>query len=246
MKVSMNVANAIVKLVAADALPALMGNLLSANLVHRDFEPVVTEPGATVNAITLDTHAEASFLIPDVTKVLAVPDLLRLYMEPAVVALAEKIETDIYKLFQRFSVDTYDSLRTSPGEPKYMITGVQAYSNLRSLPRFSEYQSAGAAGLRAMIDGPVGYLDGAFVVRSPYVDMSAKMLFTKKAIVFASRRLRPSAGLSEYTEIGNFGIRVHTGPNMNSLSQLYTVDILYGVAVNNAHHGLQLTAEVSQ
>ena len=34
----------------------------------------------------LNTHAEATFQIPDVTKVLAVPDLLKLYMQPAVVA----------------------------------------------------------------------------------------------------------------------------------------------------------------
>ena len=37
---SANVANAIVKLVAADALPALIGNLVMGNLVNRDYEPV--------------------------------------------------------------------------------------------------------------------------------------------------------------------------------------------------------------
>ena len=36
---STNVANAIVKLVAADALPALVGNLVMGNLVNRDYEP---------------------------------------------------------------------------------------------------------------------------------------------------------------------------------------------------------------
>ena len=35
---STNVATAIVKLVAADALPALMGNLVMGNLVNRDYE----------------------------------------------------------------------------------------------------------------------------------------------------------------------------------------------------------------
>ena len=102
---SANVANAIVKLVAADALPALMGNLVMGNLVNRDYEPTLAQAGDTVNvpipptltayniaegdsvqvqnpdlgnaSIVLDTHAEATFLVPDVTKVLAVPDLLR-------------------------------------------------------------------------------------------------------------------------------------------------------------------------
>src|SRR6185312_3710600 len=99
---SANVANAIVKLVAADALPALMGNLVMGNLVNRDYEPVLAQAGDTINVpipptltannisegssvqlqspnlgnaqIILNTHAEATFQIPDVTKILAVPD----------------------------------------------------------------------------------------------------------------------------------------------------------------------------
>ncbi len=46
---STNVANAIVKLVAADALPVLVGNLVMGNLVNRDYEPVLAQAGDTVN-----------------------------------------------------------------------------------------------------------------------------------------------------------------------------------------------------
>ena len=46
---SANVANAIVKLVAADALPVLVGNLVMGNLVNRDYEPVLAHAGDTVN-----------------------------------------------------------------------------------------------------------------------------------------------------------------------------------------------------
>ena len=46
---SNNVANAIVKLVAADALPTLVGNLVMGNLVNRDYErawlPSTLQPG---------------------------------------------------------------------------------------------------------------------------------------------------------------------------------------------------------
>src|SRR6202047_3201128 len=108
---SANLANAIVKLVAVDALPALMGNLVMGNLVNRDYEATLAQAGDTVNVpipptltanniaegiavtlqnpnignaqIVLSTHAEASFQVPDVTKILAVPDLLKLYMQPA-------------------------------------------------------------------------------------------------------------------------------------------------------------------
>src|SRR5207249_10430729 len=128
---SANLANAIVKLVAADALPALVGNLVMGNLVNRDYEPVLAQAGDTVNIpiaptlvannlvegnavqlqnpnvgnaqIVLNTHAEATFQIPDVTKVLAVPDLLAVYMDPAVKAIAAKIEADLLSLYVNFT-----------------------------------------------------------------------------------------------------------------------------------------------
>src|SRR6202789_1789604 len=131
---SANVANAIVKLVAVDALPALMSNLVMGNLVNRDYEPTLANAGDTVNVpipptlvanniaeggmvqtqnpnlgnaqIVLNTHAEATFQIPDVTKVLAVPDLLKLYMQPAVVAIAESIETSLLALYASFTSNT--------------------------------------------------------------------------------------------------------------------------------------------
>src|SRR5213078_5052870 len=131
---SANVANAIVKLVAADALPDLVGNLVMGNLVNRDFEPTRAQAGDTVNIpvppsmvannlieggsvvtqnpslgnaqIVLNTHAEATFQIPDVTKVLAVPDLLRIYMQPAMVAIAERIEADLLALYAGFTANT--------------------------------------------------------------------------------------------------------------------------------------------
>src|SRR5436305_11807797 len=131
---SANVANAIVKLVAVDALPALMGNLIMGNLVNRDFEPTLAQAGDTVNIpvppsmvannlieggsvvtqnpslgnsqIVLNTHAEATFQIPDVTKVLAVPDLLRIYMQPAMIAIAERIESDLLGLYGGFSANS--------------------------------------------------------------------------------------------------------------------------------------------
>src|SRR5437762_11895137 len=90
---SANLANAIVKLVAADALPALMGNLVMGNLVNRDYEPVLAQAGDTINVpipptltanniaeggtattqnptlgnaqSVLDTHAQATVPVPE-------------------------------------------------------------------------------------------------------------------------------------------------------------------------------------
>src|ERR1700712_1350580 len=129
-----NLASAIVKLVAVDALPALMANLVMGNLVNRDYEPALAQAGDTINIpippvlvanniaeggtvqtqnpslgnaqIVLNTHAEATFQIPDVTKALAFPELLKTYMQPAVIAIAERVERDLLNLYSQFTAIT--------------------------------------------------------------------------------------------------------------------------------------------
>ncbi len=229
---SANLVNAIVKLVAADALPALVGNLVMGNLVNRDYEPVLAQAGDTVNIpiaptlvannlaegntvqlqnpnvgnaqIVLGTHAEATFLIPDVTKVLAVPDLLQLYMQPAVVAIAQKIESDLLALYASFTANTpvgtagtviteavVDSAETAlfqamvpAHEPKYMVVDSATYSALRQIDRFSEFQTAGEAGMRALVDGTIGKLKDFFVLRSQFVPMTGSSPLTTHNLAF--------------------------------------------------------------
>ncbi len=298
---SANVANAIVKLVAVDALPALMGNLVMGNLVNRDFEPVLGQAGDTVNVpipptlvannlaeggtvqtqnanlgnaqIVLNTHAEATFQIPDVTKVLAVPDLLRLYMQPALVALAEKIESDLLGTYASFSantavgsagiplteaiIDTAESelfeAKVPASEPKHLVVDSAAYSQLRQIARFSEFQTAGEAGLRALIEGSVGKIKDFFVFRSQFVAKTGSgpvtthnLAFTKDAIGLVVRRLpQPLAGtgaIAEYAELGNFGVRVVMSYQPNTLAQQFTVDVLYGVGVLRNEFGVQVNS----
>src|ERR1017187_4209313 len=296
---SSNVANAIVKLVAADALPVLVGNLVMGNLVNRDYEPVLAQSGDTVNVpippvlvanniaeggtvqtqnpslgnaqIVLNTHAEATFLIPDVTKVLAVPDLLKLYMQPAVVALAERIESDLLGLYSQFTANTVvglpgmaiteaglDQAGTSlfqglvpASAGKYLIVDPVTYSALRQIPRFSEYYTAGEAGLRALVDGAVGKLKDFFIFRSQLVSKTGSAPVTTHNIAFARdgiglviRRLPqplPGTGaIAEYAEMGNFGLRVVMSYQPNTLAQQFTVDVLYGCAVLRNGFGVQV------
>jgi hypothetical protein len=296
---SANVANAIVKLVAVDALPALMGNLVLGNLVNRDFEATIAQAGDTVNVpipptltanniaeggsvvaqspnlgnaqIVLNTHAEATFQIPDVTKVLAVPDLLQLYMQPAVVALAEKIESDILSLYSQFTANSpvgtggtalteaaVDAAETAlfqakvpAAAPKYLVVDANAYSALRQIPRFSEFRTAGEAGLRALIDGSVGKIKVFYVFRSQFVSKTGSapvttnnLAFSKHAIGLVVRRLPqplPGTGaIAEYAELGNFGMRVIMSYQPNTLAQQFTVDVLYGCAVLRNNHGVQV------
>jgi hypothetical protein len=279
-----------VKLVAVDALPALMGNLVMGNLVNRDFEPTLAQAGDTVNVpipptlvanniaeggtvqtqnpnlgnaqIVLNTHAEATFLVPDVTKVLAVPDLMKLYMQPAMVALAEKIETDLLNLYASFTANTpvgtagtalteavVDAAETAlfqtkvpASEPKYLVVDAASYSALRQIPRFSEFDKAGDAGMRALVDGTVGKIKDFFVLRSQFVAKTGSspvtthnLAFARSALGLVVRRLPqplPGTGaIAEYAELGNFGMRVTLSYQPNTLAQQFTVDVLYGVGV---------------
>lgn len=296
---STNVAEAIVKLVAADALPALMGNLVMGNLVNRDYEPVMAQAGDTVNIpipptmvannlaeggtvqaqnpnlgnaqIVLDTHAEATFQIPDVTKVLAVPDLLRIYMQPAVTALAERIESDLLGLFGQFTANAPVGTPATPiteavideaetalfmakvpaTEPKFLVVDAATYSQLRQIPRFSEYHTAGEAGLRALVDGTVGKIKDFYVFRSQFVSRTTdevttthNLAFTKNAIGLVVRRMpQPMLGtgaVAHYADFGNFGMRVLMSYQPNTLSQQFTVDVLYGAAVIRNEFGVQV------
>jgi hypothetical protein len=298
---SANVASAIVKLVAADALPALMGNLVMGNLVNRDYEPTLAQTGDTVNVpipptlvanniaeggtvqtqnpnlgnaqIVLNTHAEATFQIPDVTKVLAVPDLLKLYMQPAVVALAQRIESDLLNLYPLFTSNTavgtagtaiteatVDSAETAlfaamvpASASKYLVVSPATYSELRQISRFSEFNTAGEAGLRALVDGAVGKMKDFYIFRSQFVALTGSapvtthnVAFARDAIGLVVRRLPqplPGTGaIAEYAELGSFGMRVTMSYQPNTLAQQFTVDVLYGTGVLRNVFGVQVNS----
>lgn len=288
---SANLANAIVKLVAADALPALMGNLVMGNLVNRDYEPVLAHAGDTVNVpippvlvanniaqggtvtpqnpnlgnaqIVLNTHAEATFQIPDVTKALAFPELLKAYMQP----------NDLLNLYSQFTANTpvgtagtpvteavIDTAETAlfaakvpASAPKYLVVDSSTYSQIRQIPRFSEYYSAGEAGLNALVNGNVGKMKDFFIFRSQFVPTTGaaspnthNLAFAKDAIGLVVRRLPqplPGTGaIAEYAELGNFGIRVVMSYQPNTLSQQFTVDVLYGCGVLRNNFGVQVNS----
>jgi hypothetical protein len=298
---STNVATAIVKLVAADALPALVSNLIMGNLVNRDYEPTLAQAGDTVNVpipptlvasniaeggtvttqnpslgnaqIVLNTHAEATFQIPDVTKVLAVPDLLRVYMQPAVIAIAERIESDLLGLYASFSANTPVGIAATPiteaaidaaetalfqakvpsSQTKHLIVDSSTYSQMRQIPRFSEFQTAGEAGLRALVDGTVGKIKDFFVFRSQLVAKTGSspvtthnLAFVRDAIGLVIRRLPqplPGTGaIAEYADLGTFGMRVIMSYQPNTLSQQFTVDVLYGAAALRNNFAVQVNS----
>lgn len=126
--------------------------------------------------------------------------------------------------------------------PKYLVVDANAYSALRQITRFSEFRTAGEAGLRALVDGTVGKIKDFYVFRSQFVSKTGSspvttnnLAFSKDAVGLVVRRLPqplPGTGaIAEYAELGNFGMRVIMSYQPNTLAQQFTVDCLYGVAV---------------
>ena len=258
---SANLANAIVKLVAAEALPALVGNLQMGNIVNRQYEPVLAQAGDTVNVpippvltanniaeggavttqnpnlgnatIVLNKHIEATFQIPDVTRVLAVPDLVAVYMQPAVIALAEKIESDLLALAASLTTNSplngpgsqvteavIDAAETAlfqaklpASQQKFLVVDANTYSGLRQLARFSTWQSTADAGVRAIINGEIGKIKDFAVLRSQYVSVTGSgpavthnVAFARDAFGLIIRRLpQPLPGTGAIAEYADMG-----------------------------------------
>jgi hypothetical protein len=132
-----------------------------------------------------------------------------------------------------------------------MVVDAATYSTWRQIPRFSEFQTAGDAGLRTLIDGSVGKVKDFFVFRSQFVQKTGSapvsthnLAFTRNAIGLVIRRLPqplPGTGaIAEYAELGNFGMRVVMSYQPNTLAQQFTVDCLYGCGILRNTCGVQV------
>lgn len=292
---SQNVAQAIAKIVVGDALPALRANLVMGSIINRNYDTTIATPGDVVNipipgvmvantlgegasvqtqnpglgnaSVVLDRHIEATFSIPDVTKLLATPDLLKVYLGPAVIALAEKIETDLFNLYTNFTFNTpvgtggaglasesvIDSAEKAlfkakvPGSMRrYLAVTPDAYSDLRQVPRFSENLTNGNGS--TINSGTVGQLKGFDIFRSQLVPIVAgtsfNIAFAPDALTLVTRRFAPVLGnqgvITEEITDNGYTMRLVMSYQANQLSQQFTVHILYGVAVLRNAFGIQV------
>ena len=118
-------------IVAAEALGYLKSNTVLARLVSRNWDSEIATYGSavkipflgdlTVNAkaadtvvtlnapadtgvtVTLDQHNEVSFIMEDVGKALARPDVMSGYIRDALAVVAEEVDVDLAALYSGFS-----------------------------------------------------------------------------------------------------------------------------------------------
>jgi hypothetical protein len=258
---------------AGDTVNVPIPPVLVANNIAEGGTVTTQNPSLGNAQIVLNTHSEATFQIPDVTKALAYPELLKAYMQPAVVAIASKVESDLLKLYSQFTaitplgaagtpvteatIDTAESALFAAMVPasasKYFVVDSSTYSQIRQIPRFSEYYTAGEAGLKALVEGNVGKIKDFFIFRSQFVPQTGtspinnhNLAFTRDAIGLVVRRLPqplPGTGaVAEYAEMGNFGIRIVMSYQPNTLAQQFTVDVLYGCGVLRNNFAVQVNS----
>ena len=143
--------------------------------------------------------------------------------------------------------------KVSATQPKHLLVDANTYSQMRQIPRFSEFQTAGDAGLRALVEGTVGKIKDFFVFRSQFVAKTGSspvtthnLAFVRDAIGLVIRRLPqplPGTGaIAEYADLGNFGMRVIMSYQPNTLSQQFTVDVLYGTAALRNNFAVQVNS----
>jgi hypothetical protein len=233
---------------------------------------VTTQTPSLGNAqVVLNMHAEATFQIPDVTAALVGAErgdysLMNKYINPAMIAAAEKIETDLLSLYPFLTANTdvgtantalsesavdaaekalFDA-KVPPAERLSLILSSQAYSDLRQAGRITENATSGNG--QAIVTGKLGTVKNFDVYRSQFVQKVSSTTynlgFAKDAIALVIRRLPqplPGTGaIAEYGELGNFGMRIVLSYAPNSLAQQFTVDVLYGVAVLRHVYGVRI------
>lgn len=266
----------IVALVAQQALPLLRPHLIMASSVNRGYDEQIRRSGETVNVpvspemvantivaggsvqkqnprlstvpVTLDTHKEATFEIPDVvnaTKGASLQDVVLKYLEPAMVALANAIETD---LLRQYPLLTFHTPVGTPGQNPLEATisaaetalfkanvpdsaelhGIvtpEAYEGLRQSARFSEQDKIGTG--QAIVTGKVGRINNITFRRSNLVVKTGSgpvtahgLVYAKDAFVLATGRLpQPTPGsgaVAEYMTDPESGITMRVLTSFNN------------------------------
>lgn len=290
-----NVSEAIVKVFAANALPILRERLMMGRLVNRNFENMISERGDTVNVplipamtasrisqggsvttqspnlgnvpITLTTHVESSFKIPDVVKAIKGGDIVSKYLAPAIIAVANTIEQDLFNLYADLTANAavgsagsnlteavVDSAETAlfnakvdESTPRWMAVTAAQYGVLRQLERFSQEDKIGSGD--AIITGQVGTLKGFNVFRHHFVpvtsgpDTDHNIAFTPDTFALVMRPLgRPVSNNARVEPVSDngYGMRIVMTYDGNQLSDQFTVDALYGVATVRPETGVEV------
>lgn len=283
-------------IVARNALSRLNEMAPLMGLINRDFDTEVAEYGNSVVVtsrgtltasdkaangtvtlqnpadsgvtVTLNKHKEVSFLLEDVAKAFAKPDVMAGYAQDAINVLVEAIDSDISALFSTFS--SIGSGASSMN--RTLITQARQRLNTNKAPKVDRHAVIGPAAEQDLLDSDtftfanytgspdtfrMGTLGQAFGFTfdmdtmlpntGTTPDAERNFFFHRDAITLATRPLAsvsmPGLGVYQAAVVVNgVAFRSTISYNPNYLGMQVTLDVLYGVAVLRSAFGVQVLA----
>ena len=278
-------ANHIPTIVAAEALGYLRANTVMANLVARDWDDEVAQAGQVVKipfrgaltannkaegsivtkqtpsdtavTVTLNKHKEVTFIIEDVAKAFARPEVLMGYMRDGMAVIAEAVDGDLTGLYSGLSqtidasggagpLDLADfreaqrllNAAKAPMGDRVAVLHEDAYFEATNIAQLIHRDYQGDEAMTAIKAGYLGSLSGFRIFMDQKIAVATavckNLFFNRNAFVLASRPL-PSApvewGVAQavMAEDG-LGLRVTMSYDTDYLGAKCTIDFLYGVA----------------
>lgn len=261
--------------IARAALPLLHDNLVFPALTHKDYSNEFQSKGDTIqvrkpakfvaneftDTITTQDTTEGTVLvkldkIADVSTVLTakemalnIEDFTAQILQPAMMAIAEKINKDGLALY----VDVTNSTGTAgttpstladiaagakvlnqnkaPMEGRAAVWDAEALAAFQVLDAVVHAEKSGSTA--ALREGSIGRLLGVDNYMSQAVadagDYTANMMFHKNAFAFVNRPLEVAHGAESYvTNYNGLSIRVTMGYDITTKKQTLSIDCLYG------------------
>lgn len=211
---------------------------------------------STLATITLDQHREVSFIIDDFETAISDGDIKNMYMQAAVDAIAEKVDSDIAGLYAGLSQTVPGSANgtaltstiliagrkqlsdaKAPNTDRYLVAGTEAYSQLLTLPEFVSAERYGSSS--AIMDGELGKVYGFKVFESQSIVTATadqNLMFHKRAFGMAVRPLKADVSITNGIQQvvsdpqSGLSVRVTMWYNMDKMGTQCTIDLLYGFA----------------
>ena len=273
-----------VKEIARQAMPRLIENLVMPNLMHKDFSnDFVAGKGATIQVrkpvaltanefsgtisaqdineqsidVTLDKLATVDVQFSAIERATNVDDLNRIFIEPASVALAEKINADGLALFGNITATASAEAASLapfsqaakvlnkakvPVSPRYGVWSPGAQAEFQTVPAIVNAEKSG--GTAALRNGSIGRIFGIenYMAQGVSDDMLGAV-FHPYAFAFVTRPLAVPAGVECYvTSYNGITLRVTRGYDIKTKTEICSMDVLYGFKTMDKTLAVKVTA----
>lgn len=230
-----------------------------------DGDITLNRPRGTSVPVSLDTHREVSFGEEDMIASIQQGDPVPGYIGDAVAVLAEDIETDLLSHVDEFdevgAADATTDIDDVARVREQLVLNkvprlLQKYAyvhptvitdllkeNAFKDPKLAENQRALTTGTMGRVHD-IDFFEGQLVSGSGSPNVYKNLVYTRNALVLASRPLRlpgSDLGVQSANVLSDAGVavRVLRSYNANKLAVQITVDVLFGTAVLDDRLGIR-------